>query len=189
MNWRKLNRRIHQDLGYFFVGLTIIYSVSGIALNHLHHWNPDLKTEDYSGAYNEPYNFGENKMEAAKQVADAAGINYPIKSVISKGQNIYRVFLDVGSGNTGKIVVDANDKTFSVQIARQRQVFKQMNLMHRNNLKKIWTWVSDIFAIALIWLAISGAIIMRGKFGFKRYGIWLVLAGTIIPLIIFFIYQ
>ena len=41
MNLRKINRVIHRDLGYFFTGMIIIYTVSGIALNHRNDWNPN----------------------------------------------------------------------------------------------------------------------------------------------------
>ncbi len=34
MNWRKWNRWIHRELGFLFFGMTIIYGISGIALNH-----------------------------------------------------------------------------------------------------------------------------------------------------------
>ena len=48
MKWRKWNNIIHRDLGYLCVGLTIIYSISGIAVNHVDEWNPNyniIKTE------------------------------------------------------------------------------------------------------------------------------------------------
>ena len=41
IKWRKWNRAIHRDLGYLFVAMTIIYSLSGIAINHLNDWNPN----------------------------------------------------------------------------------------------------------------------------------------------------
>ena len=39
--FRKWNRILHRDIGYFFFGLTIIYAISGIALNHKKDWNPN----------------------------------------------------------------------------------------------------------------------------------------------------
>ncbi len=30
MKWRKWNSIIHRDLGYFLVGLTVIYAISGL---------------------------------------------------------------------------------------------------------------------------------------------------------------
>ncbi|HKL38702.1 MAG TPA: hypothetical protein VJ876_07375, partial [Bacteroidales bacterium] len=45
MKWRKLNRILHRDLGYFFFGMTLIYALSGIALNHIDDWNPSYSIE------------------------------------------------------------------------------------------------------------------------------------------------
>ena len=40
---RKLLRILHRDFGYFIVGMTIVYALSGIYLNHRHDFNPDYK--------------------------------------------------------------------------------------------------------------------------------------------------
>ena len=40
MNMRKLLRVLHRDFGYFFTGMTLIYCVTGILLNHTRDWNP-----------------------------------------------------------------------------------------------------------------------------------------------------
>ena len=42
---RKWSRILHRDIGYFFIGTTIIYGLSGIALNHMNDWNPNYKVE------------------------------------------------------------------------------------------------------------------------------------------------
>jgi len=42
---RKWSKILHRDFGFFFVGATIIYGLSGIALNHLHDWNPNYAVE------------------------------------------------------------------------------------------------------------------------------------------------
>lgn len=53
MNWRKWNRWLHRELGYLFFGMSIIYGLSGIALNHhvARHWNPGV----VSGSESFPY--------------------------------------------------------------------------------------------------------------------------------------
>ena len=33
--WRPWIRAIHRDVGYFSVGLTFIYALSGLAVNHI----------------------------------------------------------------------------------------------------------------------------------------------------------
>ena len=46
MNLSKLNRVTHRDIGYLIAGLTIIYAISGIALNHKNNWNPNYIFEN-----------------------------------------------------------------------------------------------------------------------------------------------
>ena len=43
MKVRKLLRILHRDFGYFIVGMTLVYALSGIYLNHRHDFNPDYK--------------------------------------------------------------------------------------------------------------------------------------------------
>ena len=43
MKIRKLLRILHRDFGYFIVGMTIVYGLSGIYLNHRHDFNPDYR--------------------------------------------------------------------------------------------------------------------------------------------------
>ena len=38
---RKWSRILHRDIGFFFIGASLIYGLSGIALNHLRDWNPN----------------------------------------------------------------------------------------------------------------------------------------------------
>ena len=42
---RKWSRILHRDIGFFFIGTTILYGLSGIALNHLSDWNPNYTVE------------------------------------------------------------------------------------------------------------------------------------------------
>src|SRR5210317_2198920 len=56
-SWRKWFRVIHRDFGYLFFGVTLIYAISGIAINHLDDWNPnyiitttDIQTDLSKGA-------------------------------------------------------------------------------------------------------------------------------------------
>ena len=44
-NIRKWSRILHRDIGFFFIGTTLIYAISGIALNHMADWNPNYSVE------------------------------------------------------------------------------------------------------------------------------------------------
>jgi len=45
INGYQLNRSLHRDVGYFCIGLVIIFAVSGIAVNHKDDWNPNYRIE------------------------------------------------------------------------------------------------------------------------------------------------
>jgi len=42
MNWRRFILALHRDLGYFFTGVTVLYAISGLAVNHADDWNPSF---------------------------------------------------------------------------------------------------------------------------------------------------
>src|SRR5262245_42522096 len=43
IRWRPWLRALHRDAGYFFVGLTFVYAVSGLAVNHIADWEPNFR--------------------------------------------------------------------------------------------------------------------------------------------------
>ncbi len=45
MKWRRVVRVFHRDIGYVAAALTIIFSISGIAVNHIEDWNPNYVVE------------------------------------------------------------------------------------------------------------------------------------------------
>ncbi len=41
VSFRKTIIGVHRDVGYFFAGLTVLYAISGVAVNHIEDWNPN----------------------------------------------------------------------------------------------------------------------------------------------------
>ncbi len=173
---RKLNIALHRDLGYFFSGLIIIYCLSGIALNHIEDWNPDFiidkKTIHFTGDY-DPQTLTDEALA-------------PFHKMVGEGR--HKVY-DIPTSDQVKLYYkDATlHLNFSTQtglyekIAR-RPVFYQANVLHKNSLKG-WRWASDIFAIMLVAITISGLFVLKGKKGFSMRGKWLFLAGILPPVI------
>jgi len=40
VQWRRWNNTLHRDVGYLVVALTLVYGISGLAINHMADWNP-----------------------------------------------------------------------------------------------------------------------------------------------------
>ena len=45
MNWRQWNNALHRDIGFLCIGLTLVYAISGVAVNHISQWNPSYRVE------------------------------------------------------------------------------------------------------------------------------------------------
>lgn len=182
IKWRKYNRAIHRDLGYFFCVMTIIYGLSGIALNHIDTWNSNFSVISKNKNVPLPAQVDSIKNKDVFAIIKPFGEKTFVKTYRPEPQ-VLRVYI-VG----GHIDVNLRSGDARLEKTIRRPVFYQMNRMHYNKLKSGWTWFSDIFAGALIILAISGLFILKGKNGITRRGAWLTLAGLLIPIIFLILY-
>ncbi len=177
------NQAIHRDLGYLFAGMTIIYALSGIALNHLKEWDPNYIIEAKDVSFAAPIKaegLTQEKVEALLATIDEDG-NY--KKHYMPEEGVLKVFLHGGS-----VTIDMATGEGLFESVRRRPVFFEVNFLHYNTPKKLWTWYADIFAGALIVLALSGLFILKGSKGITRRGAWLTSIGLIIPAIFLILY-
>ena len=182
---RRWNLEWHRDLGYFFSSLIIIYAISGIALNHVNDWNPDFII--HKQTVKTPRLTTRDKVKA-KNIKEFSTL---------VGEENYKVF-DFPTNNQIKIYYDNATLHINLETGEgiyekltKRHVFYESNVLHRNSLNG-WKWVSDIFAVMLIIISVTGLVILKGKYGFLRRGIWLMLAGLLLPviaIILFVFYQ
>jgi hypothetical protein len=174
---RKL-RNIHRDLGYFYVGLIIAFAISGIAQNHRKQWKPDKYLYEHRQAAT---SFRLPKESVTKEGVDA----------FTKAQGLadFRQF-DLRKDST--LVISYKDADATVKLAtgqadinvwHKKPVLGQLVFLHKFNGKEWWTWYSDIFAIGLIIIAMSGMFLMRGKNSFRKRGWVLAILGMAVPLI------
>ncbi len=183
MKLRKINRATHRDLGYFFTGMTIIYALSGIALNHRSDWNPNYTITSKTITIEVPASINTNEKEAANQILQQIGEEDNYRKHYFPTDSELKIFLKEG----GTVDINLNTgKTFYEKLSK-RPVFYEVNFLHYNP-GTAWKWFSDIFSVALIILGISGLFILKGKNGIKRRGAWLTIAGIIVPLILLFMY-
>lgn len=177
--WRKWFRVIHRDFGYLFFGVTLVYAISGIAINHLDDWNPNyvITTEDIQTDLGP----GASKAEIIKMLKEnEEDKNY--KNHYFPDNTNLKVFLKNGS-----VYVNLNSGRGLIEKNMRRPVFREMNYLHYNPVKW-WTWFSDLYAGALIALAITGIFLVRGKKGITGRGAWLTILGIAIPIIYLLIY-
>jgi hypothetical protein len=184
MGWRKWNRIIHRDAGYFFFGLFIIYAVSGIALNHRDDWNPNYIITNQRFTYSEQITRQSVSNEFVSDLLVAIDEKPEFKKYYFPNPNTLKIFIEDGS-----VILDVKSGHGLIEKIKKRPIFKDINFLHYNNPKKFWTFYADLFAAFMIIIAISGLIIVRGKNGFKKRGLWFVLAGIIAPIVILILFS
>ena len=181
--WRKWNRATHRDLGYFFIAMSLIYGLSGIALNHMDDFNPNYSLRTREQQLTGNLSSTEITKDEARGILKLFGEEGNYRKHYAPDDNKIRIFI-----KGGDVTVDLGQRTARMEKLVRRPVFYHVNLLHYNNVKKLWTWFSDLYAGGLIILAISGMFILKGKNGITRRGAWLTIAGLLIPLIFLFIY-
>ncbi len=183
VNWFKLNRSLHRDIGYFCIGMTLVFSISGIAVNHIDDWNPN-----YQVSHTEVSLPGVakhiNSPELDKFVTASLDLPESIRTHFWVSPNEYKLFLH-GEIN---VVVNFSKELAIIEKIEPRTVFKALNLLHLNEIKQAWSYFSDMFAGLLIFLAISSLFMIKGRKGvLGKRGVFVV-AGFLIPLGFILIY-
>jgi len=175
MAWRKWNNILHRDVGYLIVGLTLVFGISGLALNHVADWNPNYR-----------------QTKVALQIAPLEGADRDALvadalrklDLIETPRNAFRPDPDTlqlfFEGRT--YLIDAPTGKVILEHTRIRPVLYEMNQLHINASKGVWTVVSDLYALALIMMAVTGMFVLRGRNSLGGRGKWLVGAGALIPI-------
>ena len=170
--WRGWLRSLHRDFGYLAVGFTIIYAVSGLAINHLKDWDPNFHATEKTLSI-APIPVETPDAEAVKRVTDATGTGAP-DDVFRAGDEIRLAY------SNGTQVTVVGDQV-TVQARSPRFFLRVANWLHYNRGKKAWTYVADIYAVMLLYLALSGLFMIKGKLGLKWRGTILVALGVAVP--------
>jgi hypothetical protein len=183
MKWRKWNRIIHRDIGYIFFGMSIVYGLSGIALNHIQDWNPDYIIKTRTVSVSSPGRLAEASATELRELLQGIDEDLVYKSHYSPQPGYVKIFL-----RSGSLIINTGSGEGRMELLKKRPVFFEVNFLHYNKPKKLWTWFSDAFGLALILLAISGLFMIKGRKGITGRGAWLTAAGIIIPLLFLIIH-
>ncbi len=178
-NWRKWFRVIHRDFGYLFFAVTIIYAVSGIAINHVDDWNPDyiIVRDKIQVDISE-----DADIRQVKEMLADVGETGKYKNHYFPDNSYLKVFI-----KDGTVEVDTKTGRGVIEKVRKRPILHQMNFLHYNPVEW-WTYFSDLYSVALVILSVTGLFILRGKKGITGRGAWLTILGILIPLIFLLVY-
>lgn len=177
MTWRRLNHILHRDIGYVSIGLTLVYAISGLAVNHIGDWNPSYRVETVHTRMEPLPEFAERAEEAIPLILNRLGEKKAFENSFRPDPESIQIFIQgrsiLANLVTGDVVHDR---------AVPRPVLYEMNALHLNRPKKFWTLVADVYAVALALLAVTGLLMFRDRSWLRSRSFWLMAAGFVIPL-------
>jgi hypothetical protein len=181
-NIRKTLRSLHRDFGYFVVGITFIYTISGIALNHRTDWNPHyiLVTEDITIREEVQNNYSKEDIDRILKKFESEPI---YKKHFATRNNEIKIFIEEGT-----VVVNDTSRTAHLEVLKKRPFFYHINKLHLAKTDRLWVWISDLMAFFLLFVAVSGLFLLKGKYGLQGRGWWLTALGFAIPLLVILFY-
>lgn len=172
--WRAWLRAVHRDFGYLAIGFTVIYAISGIAQNHIEDWGEvsyrTYETTKTIAAI--PDELADD--EAIAKVAALVDFGKPTTSFRAGDE----IRLEYATG--AKVTVIGTNVTIQ---GRERRAFIGVaNWLHTARNKKGWKYVADAFAVMLLYLAVSGIFMIKGRLGLKGRGAILISIGVAVPI-------
>lgn len=167
-------RALHRDLGHLAVGLTVVYAVSGLAVNHIADWDPSFRS--YESRHDLGGPIPGDDAAIARAVAERLGVAGAPKDVYRAAADQLEIVYERRTlhvnPQTGHVVDEGQKPRFLLRVA---------NWLHLNRGKKAWRWVADTYAAGLLVLAATGMVMMPGRKGLLGRGGLLVVLGAAIP--------
>lgn len=169
-------RALHRDLGYLAVGLTVVYALSGLAVNHIADWDPNF--DNYEAQHQLASPLPADEREVASQLLRELAIADAPSEVYRSDTHEVTVLLDGRSFHvdtrTGAVLEDGQRPRFLIRVA---------NWLHLNRGKKAWTYIADGYAAFLLILATTGLFMLPGRKGLLGRGGVLVALGIAVPVL------
>jgi hypothetical protein len=199
--WRRTLFSLHRDIGFLCLGLTVAYGLSGIAVNHREDWDYNTVADRRTQRIGTPAEIlagrdlslsatelaRNRREELVTAVLAAVGRNERPTSVFWRGADRLSLFFGPGERD----VLDYSPATGMAEhtLRRDRPLFRQVNFLHLNEPRGAWTFVADGYAAALLFLAVSGALIVRGRKGWRGRGGVLAAIGFAVPVITLWLWR
>jgi hypothetical protein len=165
---------LHRDIGHLAVGLTFVYALSGIAVNHILDWEPSFQSYQETRELGGPVAGTDD--EAAAAVRARLGVAEEPRDVFRAAPDDLQLVFDKRTLHvntaTGRVLDEGQRPRFFLRVA---------NWLHLSRGKKAWTYVADTYAAGLLVLALTGIVLNTGRKGLWGRGGVLILVGAAIP--------
>ncbi len=180
---QKWSRLVHRYLSFFFAGMIMIYAVSGLVMNHRNVINPYYYVSEQQFEVSNPAQFTKQNVtvDAIKQVLEPLGAADEYTHHYFRKDNVLKVFLKGGSS----VHINTSNGDAYYECLTKKVVLGSMTKLHYNP-SSWWSVFSDVFAVALLLIVITGFTMMRSKQVFTVKVLIPFAAGILIPILFLF---
>lgn len=173
-------RNLHRDLGYFYIGLIVSFAFSGLLMNHRDAWHPEKYTTETKAIDVKLPDESKIDEKFAEDLGKKLGIEDKMRRHLVK-KDAFKI-----SFENHDVEIDIKTGKGEIVSFIKTPIISQTMKLHKNT-SNFWIYYSDIFAISLIVIALTGTLMIKaGKFSWKNRGWKLALAGVLFPLLFLF---
>jgi len=160
-------RSLHRDIGFFIIGLTIIFGVSGVVLVYR---DTNFLKQDVLIEKNLAPNIEASELGNILHIRD-------LKISKEEGELIY---FQNGTYNKATGVATYTNKELP-------SIFNKLNKLHKTSSKGFMHWVPVTFGVLMLFLAISSLWMINPKSKLFRRSIILTGAGILFSILLLFL--
>ncbi|QKJ22083.1 hypothetical protein [Poseidonibacter lekithochrous] len=180
-------RSLHRDLGYFVIGLTLIYAITGIILSGrgLGWFKQEFKSQAVIQKSIETKKFNdifiaEVQKGTISEVFPTSSYESVKKHLNLKLKKQEDTVYFYKAWRTLEVRYDSNNGSLNVKYVGYPAVVELFIDAHKAAHEGAWFYLAILYSVILSFLAISSFWMVKGKNGFKRRGIYFMLAGFVV---------
>ncbi len=157
----------------------LFYSVSGIAVNHRHHWDPNYSVTEIPAKVNSDDLSKLNSDENIIKILDKLNIKDEFVKFEEKEVNLINIVL-----KRGNVTINKNTGIGTHYIKNNRFLLRALNNLHKNLPQNALTIIADIFAIAMMILAFTGLFKIKGRTKIRKRSATLTTIGILLTTVV-----
>ncbi|PLY07022.1 MAG: hypothetical protein C0625_07455 [Arcobacter sp.] len=186
-------RSLHRDLGYFFIGITLIYAISGFVLsarglgwfkydyNFQTNISKNISSDDFKEKLIEEAKDG--KLDYIYKFGTKDVVKRNIKRLVFKKEENKILYFDYKYMH---INYHINSGLTNIKYNSYPAFLQLFISSHLSTNNKVWFYLAMVYSIVLAFFALSAIVMVKGKYGFKKRGLFLMLAGIITVMVFLF---
>lgn len=186
-SFSKTIRSLHRDLGYFVIGLTLIYAITGIILSGrgLGWLEKEFNESSYTKKNIEVENFNEEFINLVisahfDEIFPKNSYKDVKKHLKLKMYKQTNEFLFFQAWRSLDVKYEIKTGLIELKYVGYPMAVKLFVHAHKENHESAWFYLAILYSLILSFLAISSFWMVKGKNGFAKRGVYFMLAGFVV---------